>query len=149
MDRHAESVAKAGVKTANVSLDMFDLANNAVKDAQELLIIAEKFPVIGLAFKIINTIYQISEQAKTNIENCRKATKRCQALEHVIYQCGVGYKKNGVDFLDRSQKKGLRDLVGLLEDLQELMEKYVSMNDYLIYIFLLLLHPHISNHFFI
>ena len=149
MDRHAESVAKAGVSTSNVSLNVFNIANNLVKDTQELLTIAEKFPVIGVAFKIINTIYQISEQAKSNVENCRKASKRCQALEHVIYQCGIEYKKSGIDFLDRSQKKGLRDLIGLLEDLQELMEKYVSMNDYLIYIFLLLLHPHISNHFFI
>lgn len=126
MYKHAESVAKAGVKPSNVSLDMLDVANDVVKDAQEIFIIAEKFPVIGCAFKIINAIYKISEQAKSNIENCRKAAKRCQALEHVIFQCGIEYRKNGVDFLDRSQKKGLRDLVGLLEDLQELMEKYVA-----------------------
>ena len=45
-------------------------------------------------------------------------------MEEIIFQCGLQYEKNGVDFLDRSQKKGLRALQGLLEDLLELMQKY-------------------------
>ena len=122
--KKAESVRQAAVTGANVTINVLHQANNMIRDTQELLRIGQKFPIIGVAFTIITTIYDISEQARINIENCRKAKKRCEALEEIIFQCGLQYEKNGVDFLDRSQKKGLRALQGLLEDLLELMQKY-------------------------
>jgi hypothetical protein len=73
--KKAESIRQAAVTGANVTINVLHQANNMIRDTQELLRIGQKFPIIGVAFTIITTIYDISEQARINIENCRKAKK--------------------------------------------------------------------------
>ena len=95
--------------------------NSTVKMVSE---IGEEFPIVGKLFSIFNKIYEIADQAKQNIKNCKKAATRCKTYEKIICECIVAYKENGVDLSDRKHNKGVRDLKGSVEELKDLLEKY-------------------------
>ena len=95
--------------------------NSTVKMVSE---IGEEFPIVGKLFSIFNKIYEIADQAKQNIKNCKKAATRCKTYEKIICECIVAYKENGVDLSDSKHNKGVRDLKGSVEELKDLLEKY-------------------------
>ena len=95
--------------------------NSTVKMVSE---IGEEFPIVGKLFSIFNKIYEIADQAKQNIKNCKKAATRCKTYEKIICECIVAYKENGVDLSDRKHYKGVRDLKVSVEELKDLLEKY-------------------------
>eukprot|EP00942_MAST-04A_sp_MAST-4A-sp1_P014010 g14010.t1 len=101
-----------------------------VNNGASMLEIGQYFPIVGKIFSILNTIYTMSAEAKKNKYNCRKAAKRCKVYEGIIIECANAHRANGVSAFNRKQNKGLRNLKGSIEDLKDLIEKYVNFGKF-------------------
>ena len=122
--RLVKPTSDSSLKKASGAVENILDASHAVAE------IGEKFPVIGQIFAIFNQVYKMAKQTKINKENCKKAANRCQVYESLVLECANAYTNNGVDVLDRAQKKGLRGLLGSVEDLRDLLEKYLKLGKY-------------------
>ena len=99
-----------------------------VKDANDafisLLDIAENFPIIGQVASLCKTIYEKADTANSNKDNCKKAAKRCRAIQIIIAQCAKDFKRNNGP--NKNQTFGLSNLKESLTKMEKLIEKYMN-----------------------
>ena len=78
------------MSTVTAAVDFIKNANDAFV---LILDISENFPIIGQVASICKTIYEKADTASSNKDNCKKAAKRCRAIQIIIAQCAKDFKR--------------------------------------------------------
>ena len=108
-------------KKKNIASELITNANEALKF---ILDISEKFPIIGQVANLCKVIYEKADTASSNKDNCRKAAKRCRAIQIIIAQCAKDFKRNNGP--NDGQTTGLNNLKEALTKMKKLIEKYMN-----------------------
>ena len=106
------------------SSSAYEFIKNANDAFVLILDISENFPIIGQVASICKTIYEKADTASSNKDNCKKAAKRCRAIQIIIAQCAKDFKRN--NGLNDGQTTGLNNLKESLTEMGQLVEKYMN-----------------------
>ena len=71
-----------------------EFINNANEALVFILDISENFPIIGQVASLCKVIYEKADTASSNKDNCKKAAKRCRAVQIIIAQCAKDFQRN-------------------------------------------------------
>ena len=105
-----------------------ELINNANDAVKFILDISENFPIIGQVAKLCKTIYEKADTASSNKDNCKKAAKRCRAVQIIIAQCAKDFQRNNEP--TKNQTFGLNNLKEALTKMEQLIEKYMNRSTF-------------------
>ena len=106
------------------SSSAYEFIKNANDAFVLILDISENFPIIGQVASICKTIYEKADTASSNKDNCKKAAKRCRAVQIIIGQCAKDFQRNNGP--TKNQTFGLNNLKEALTKMEQLIEKYMN-----------------------